>query len=1052
MDRRERLTMEMEDRWSPAFEKMGSITDRLKKSYEKFASALGVTQMGVMVFGKSIGGVVAKMATFLSKTTGLAFVVGVLFEGFKGFAEGIKRSIGIIGAGVGLVVSTFKALSPVIMGVTGALVGFGGVADRAFDWIKNNPASRFFVNLAKDLVNVQMQTEVLKNRMITVFGSFDEGMKAFKRFTEVAAETPYLIEQVVSAVATLGAFGIAVTDLKLMEKYLKAIGDTAAATGKDINDIAYAFANATTGNMRGLKTVGITTAMITRKLGHEIDTITEYGREELAGAVADLMTGPDGISGKFGGGMARMMKWTMTGLLSNIRDFVGQTKRLMGTDLGSVVLHGMQGVTDSIKVLKDSGAWVEISKGVGYAFAMVGESIRSTIIPYLNQVGVAVRGVIADPRWKAFWNSISAVVRTIADVYMKSLLDKIRRIPALLGMAIPFFQKMPVYIGFLYEKFKSLKDMMFGWLQGLTGGIGKISFESIIKGIAKVTGWLFRSLEYWHDFKAIIKGVAAAFASFLYATGPLGALVGMLTQYLLLSSAAKDVGMAAGFREGAKAVESLASGFRTFIQYVQDSVNGLIGMGRTMKYVASIMNWMSAIRLPSMGGRTGMQGRIYRDLLLKESAAKVAEKRARLAELTSNEAKMRKHPMLYSNELKEIRDLTRWQLDYNDAVAHQNDAPIDPIKDAANAYRDMEKAATMAGVAGTINLVDSYDSLLNKVTNVKPGVVTVMEQIGEESGTAIARSMTSEQVFSAVEKFRDHAIQAQRDASVSTVDAEAKYVMILEKAHKQVADITTEYKAQAALLNIKAGVYQSRAKSESELYTIASQQVYAIEGQQKAIEDEARAYKTLHEVQEGGLTLENRTHLLELSGQEWQLEQGKVTALAAQRDIRLEAISQESAVQEELVSRYGDEARYMGAKSAALSNIVGLEQQRLSTIQNILKYENLSMEERAKYNLLLEQSKSKIKANNDLLRGNREEDWVASILGSARGIESVAPTMGSMKYITARSETPRTAVLTVAVEDRRDLQTVLQEKVLPMLDRKLYDESGTDTTNYGPYR
>lgn len=1036
MDRRERLALDIEDKWSPALEKMGEITDKLKKSYESFTVKAMVGHGALWALGRAGLKAAESLSKLLSKLYpmgGVGLTIAAVSGAVKGYGEGMKRVFGIIGAGVGAAVNLFNMLKPVVVGVGGALLGFGGIADRAFDWVKNNPASRFFVGMAKDLINVAMATEVLKNRLVTVFGSFEAGNTAFSRFTELASKTPYLIEQVVSAASTIGSFDIAnkAEDMGKMERYVTEVGDSAAATGKDVNDLAYAFANATVGQMRGLKQIGITSAMIRRKLGQDIDVETELGREQTAEAVASLM------HDKFTGGMGRMMSLTMTGLLSNMKDFVSQTKRIMGADLGSVVLRGMRGVSKYIEGFKKSGDWEFIAKQIGNAFTVVGVAIEQTIVPQLENIGAAIKGVVSDSRWMEFWDAIAAVVRSLADVYVKDLIDKIQRIPSILGTAVPFLQKMPVYVEFLYEKFENLKNMTFQWVQGLAGGVGKISFQGIIQGVGKMVGWLFKALEYWHTIKLAVIGIGGVIATFMIAplAGPLAPLVVALGLFLTVSAASKEYGMAKAFRQAATAAESLAAGFRPFVQWIQNSINGLIKMANYMKYVGSLASVIIITLTKPV--TTGI------------SAEELASKTAEIAKLSQDEGKYNQSPVMYAKQIEQLKKLRGWQQKYNDEVAAGRDPSQSWAAAVGKAWKDVGEAGAHALDEGNVDLMSGYNDLAKRVANRQ---LTTAEQIGATAGEAMQKSVSYGDVMTNLRQFQADITQAQINASVSTKDAMGETRKELEKAHKQVADITTLYTAQAATMGALNEAAKGRAGSEGELYTLSANQTAMIEQQMSALGDEYNAYKALAEVQEGGLTLENKTHLLELSQKSAALDQQQLQALAGQRDLHLEMLSQYSALYAEQASGYGDESRYMGAKSAALSNQLNLEQQRLGTIQNILRYEKLGIMDRQKYNLEAEKSRSKIKALNDEMRGNRDEDWVAQVLGNVRGLENVSPTMGSMKYIASRSETPKTAFLTVAVEDRRDLQTVLQDKVLPMIDRKLFDESTTDANSYGGYR
>jgi phage tail tape-measure protein len=104
---------------------------------------------------------------------------------------------------------------------------------------------------AKGMFNVAVSFETLELSLRTVTGSAEEAKKAMDWITEFTATTPYELEEVANAFKKLSAYGLA------PQKYLRSLGDTAAAMAKHLDQAVEMFADATTGQFERLKEFGM---------------------------------------------------------------------------------------------------------------------------------------------------------------------------------------------------------------------------------------------------------------------------------------------------------------------------------------------------------------------------------------------------------------------------------------------------------------------------------------------------------------------------------------------------------------------------------------------------------------------------------------------------------------------------------------------------------------------------------------------------------------------------------------------------------------------------
>lgn len=172
-------------------------------------------------------------------------------------------------------------------------------------------------------VQTAAQFEKLRTRLNTMYGSVNEGTKAFNTFNKVAATTPFALQSVVEAGASLKAFGVDA------EKNIKPVADLAAFMGLDIVEAASAMGRAFAG--------GAGAADILRERGvlqlikdfKGIDDLSKLTLPEFRQALEEAMLDPTlGIAGA-----TDALSETFVGSYSNMMDSVDRLAASFGDKL-----------------------------------------------------------------------------------------------------------------------------------------------------------------------------------------------------------------------------------------------------------------------------------------------------------------------------------------------------------------------------------------------------------------------------------------------------------------------------------------------------------------------------------------------------------------------------------------------------------------------------------------------------------------------------------------------------------------------------------------------
>ena len=221
------------------------------------------------------------------------------------------------------------------------------------------------VVVATGVLTTGASFESLRAQLNQLLGSESAGTAAFAKIKTFATQTPFQLEEVTGAYIKLQNFGI-----KPTEERLTALGDIAAAGGKNLDDITEAALDASQGEGERLREFGIQMKKNGDKVSLSFKGVTtevDNNSEAITDALVTLGQ-LEGVSGA----MAAQMD-TTKGVVSNLTDSVSQF-------LDTIA---QMGVLDEFK-----GLLTDLSKvgGKGNGFAGIVADALVTALKALRQI------------------------------------------------------------------------------------------------------------------------------------------------------------------------------------------------------------------------------------------------------------------------------------------------------------------------------------------------------------------------------------------------------------------------------------------------------------------------------------------------------------------------------------------------------------------------------------------------------------------------------------------------------------------------------------------
>lgn len=218
------------------------------------------------------------------------------------------------------------------------------------------------------LVDSQRNFDKLNSGLITMTGSAENAAKAFSVLQQFAKETPYGLNQAVEGFTKLVALG-----LNPSKEALISYGNTAAAMGKDLNQMIEAVADASTFEFERLKEFGIKSSQQADTVSFTfrgVTTTVKKNSEEIQKYLLNIG------NTDFAGAMETRSK-TLDGQLSSLADsFDGLVLAVAQSGFGDAVGEQAATAEDAITALTDAIASNEISATLQDWVTLFNESFK----------------------------------------------------------------------------------------------------------------------------------------------------------------------------------------------------------------------------------------------------------------------------------------------------------------------------------------------------------------------------------------------------------------------------------------------------------------------------------------------------------------------------------------------------------------------------------------------------------------------------------------------------------------------------------------------------
>ena len=228
-----------------------------------------------------------------------------------------------------------QKLKDSVISVKGAIVGIGAGL------------------VVKSFVNVGKNVEDLQVRLKQLFGSTQEGAKAFDVMAKFASKVPFSLEQIQNA---SGNLAVVSGDANRLSKILEITGNVASVTGLDFQTTAEQIQRAFAG--------GIASADIFREKGVRDLLGFKAGATVTAEDTIKAFERVFGKGGKFGGATDELSK-TFTGVLSMLGDSLFNfKKRVADADFFDAIKKEFKDLDDFIKENQDT--FNDIADAIGF--------------------------------------------------------------------------------------------------------------------------------------------------------------------------------------------------------------------------------------------------------------------------------------------------------------------------------------------------------------------------------------------------------------------------------------------------------------------------------------------------------------------------------------------------------------------------------------------------------------------------------------------------------------------------------------------------------------
>lgn len=304
-------------------------------------------------------------------------------------------------------------------------------------------ASLSIAGFLQQVVSAQREFDKLFASLKTAVGSVEAANEAFAALERFASSTPYSMQQAVEGFVKLRNMG-----LDPSERALRSYGNTAAAMGKDLDQMIEAVADAATGEFERLKEFGIkasqengkvsltfkgTTTTIANSAAEIEKYLMRLGEVDFASAMAERAATLDGAVSNFGD------TWTAT-MRTISQGGIGQAARdgLIGF---SAALEDLQHMLDAVSEAagRQQGA-LSVASGIHITLTTIFEALTVVglnVAYVFKQIGMGIGGAAAQATALAQgnWDQVKEIRRLMTADMARDRAEVDAQSAAILGAA-----------------------------------------------------------------------------------------------------------------------------------------------------------------------------------------------------------------------------------------------------------------------------------------------------------------------------------------------------------------------------------------------------------------------------------------------------------------------------------------------------------------------------------------------------------------------------------------------------------------------------------------
>lgn len=286
--------------------------------------------------------------------------------------KGLNKANNQIKSSSGKMSKSFNELGGTLDRVGKRVILFGGLLAGAFGAIQ-----------IKKVVDVGRQIEDLQVRLKALFGTAQEGAKAFDVMVKFAGRVPFTLNDIQQA---SGNLAVVAKDAEELADILEITGNVAGATGLDFTQTAEQIQRSFAG--------GIASADVFRERGVRSMLGFSAGAEVSASQTIKAFKEKFGKGGEFGN-VTNDLANTLTGTLSMLEDKMFQFRKAISDEFTVVLKENLKemnkSLEDSSKVIEDFGR--SIGKDLGDALTFIVENIEE-LTKALKALGAVLLGAV----------------------------------------------------------------------------------------------------------------------------------------------------------------------------------------------------------------------------------------------------------------------------------------------------------------------------------------------------------------------------------------------------------------------------------------------------------------------------------------------------------------------------------------------------------------------------------------------------------------------------------------------------------------------------------